>query len=59
MAFVLILVLGFLWDLLISGLVVWIFSVVGIPALDALTFWQVFALLVVAHLATMKLDSSS
>lgn len=58
MAFLDILFIGFVWDLLITGLVGWIFGLVGIPALDALSFWQVFGLLIVAHLATIKVSSS-
>lgn len=56
-AFLAAVALGILWNLLITVLVVWILNIVGIPALAALTFWQVFGLLVVISLATMKVSS--
>jgi hypothetical protein len=54
MDFVIALVFGFLWDLLITVICMFIFSAIGIPFLAALTFWQIFGLLIVVSLATTK-----
>lgn len=51
------LMVAFIWDLLITGIIMFIFSVIGIPALDALSFWQIFGLLVAVSLATMRLET--
>lgn len=37
---------SFVLDLLFAALLTWLFSVMGIPFLDALSFWQVYGVLI-------------
>lgn len=59
MIFVLGIIVSIIWDLIVAGVVVFLFNIIGIPVLAALTFWQVFGLLVVVSLATTRFSSSN
>lgn len=59
LAFLLVLVVAFIWDVILTGFTMLVADAADIPWLMDLSFWQVFGLLIVVSLATLKMDFSS